>query len=119
MTPPTFSIGGIGGFPSATVETITFLPGGKTIQDGTGLGGVHAFTVTETGEVEYDPTKDGFFVGSGTSKLTVVGYDIIIDATALTPPMYFISGIGGFDSDTGQAVRTFRTVPVLSMTSKS
>ena len=100
MTSSTFFLGGIGGFPSATPVVLDLAPGIYTVQDGTGSGGVHAFTVTETGDVSYAPEKEPFFDGLNTPQLTVVGFDIIIDATALTPPTYFIGGIGGFPSAT-------------------
>ena len=98
LTPPTYSVGGIGGFPTATVGTFTFLPGGKSVQDGTGAGGVHAFEVTEAGEVSYAAEKEPYFDGLNTSQLTLVGYDVIIDATVLTAATYFIGGTGGFPS---------------------
>ena len=108
LTPPTYFIGGIGGFPSATLGTFTFLPGNKTVQDGTGLGGTQVFEVTEAGEVSYTAEKEPFFDGLNTSQLTLVGYDVIIDATVLTASTYFIGGIGGFSSST---VKTFTLLP--------
>ena len=108
LTAPTYFIGGIGGFPSATVGTFTFLPGGKDIQNGTGPGGNHAFQVTETGLITYAAEKEPFFDDLNTLQLTVVGYSVTIDATVLTAPTYFIGGIGGFPSAT---VGTFTFLP--------
>ncbi len=69
ITPPgSFFIGGIGGFPSATVETLTFLPGDKTIQDGSGL--LFDFEVLSGGSLDYDSGLEGILTGKGTSSLT-------------------------------------------------
>ena len=105
MTAGSFSLGGVGGFPSATVATFTLLPGVKSVQEGS--GGVHEFelTVTETGVVTYAAAKEPFLDGLGTSQLTLVGYDIIIDATASAAPNYFIGGIGPFLSATVDTIR--------------
>ena len=78
LTSSTFFVGGPHPFrtdyPSATPVVLDLDAGTYTVQDGTGPGGVHNFTVTETGDVEYDLlTTDGFFDGFGTSKLTLVG----------------------------------------------
>ena len=100
LTSSTFFLGGLGGFPSAAPLVLDLAPGIYTIQDGTGLGGVHNFEVTGTGDVSYAPEKEPFFDGLNTPQLTVVGFDVIIDATALTPPTYSIGGIGGFPSAT-------------------
>ena len=71
------------------------MPGVKQIQEGS--GGAHDFEVTETGLVTHAVEKEPFFDVSdvsGTSQLKLVGYDVIIDATAMTSPIYIISGIG-------------------------
>ena len=103
---PTYPVGGIGGFPSATVGTFTFLPGGKSIQDGS--GGVHEFEVTEAGDVTYVAEKEPFFDGLNTSQLTLVGYDVIIDATALVAAVFSLGGIGSFSTT---VVHTVTTLP--------
>ena len=105
LTPPNFFIGGIGGFPSATVATLTFLPGVKNVQDGSGEK--HFFEVTEAGTVGYEAAKEPFFDGSGTAQLTLVGYSVIIDATALTGS-FSIGGTGSFSTT---VTHTITTVP--------
>jgi len=103
LSSPIYIIGGIGVVtPGATVDTITFLPGVKEIQDGS--GGVHEFEVTETGVVTYAVEKEPFFDGSGTSQLTLVGYSIDIDATALVAPTFALSGVASFSKTSVQAV---------------
>jgi hypothetical protein len=96
LTAGTYSIGGIGGFPSATIGTFTFLPGLKSIQDGT--AGAHEFEVTEAGLISYGAAKEPFFDGLGTSELTLVGYAINIDATALVATEFFLSGSPSFST---------------------
>ncbi|MCH8811386.1 MAG: hypothetical protein IID07_06115 [Gemmatimonadetes bacterium] len=98
LTTSQFALGGIGLFPSATPLVLDLDPGPYTVQDLS--GGIHGFVVTATGLVSYAPEKEEYFDGAGTSRLTLVGYDVIIDATALTPPTFFIGGIGGFPSAT-------------------
>ena len=123
LTTSQFALGGIGLFPSATPLVLDLDPGPYTVQDLS--GGIHGFVVTATGLVSYAPEKEEYFDGAGTSRLTLVGYDVIIDATALTPPTFFIGGIGGFPapsmlrSPSYQASRMFRTVPVGSTCSRS
>ena len=96
MTAGLFSIGGTGVFPSATVVTLTSLPGLKSIQEGS--GGVHEFEVDEAGLVSYVAAKEPFFDGLGTSQLTLVGYSVGIDATAMTPGTFAIGGVGVFST---------------------
>ena len=86
-----FSVGGVGQFVPGTVG-LTFLPGVKSMADGS--GGVHAFEVTDVGEITYTTGKEPFFDGLNTSQLTLVGYEIIIDATALVASTFSLGGIG-------------------------
>ena len=102
LTAGTYSIGGIGGFPSETIGTFTFLPGLKSIQEGT--GGVHEFEVDETGLVSYVAAKEPFFDGLGTSQLTLVGYSIGFDATALVAAEFFLKGSPIFSTASVQSL---------------
>ncbi len=97
-----FSIGGIGGFSSTTVQSFTSLPGTKSIEEGS--EGVHFFEVTEADTIGYEAAKEPFFDGSGTSQLTLVGFSIDIDATALGPEEFSLGGVGLFSTDSVQTV---------------
>ncbi len=57
---------------------------------------MHEFEVDETGLVTYAAAKEPFFDGLGTSQLTLVGYSIGIDATALTSGSFSIGGVDVF-----------------------
>ena len=59
---------------------------------------MHEFEVDETGLVTYAAAKEPFFDGLATSQLTLVGYSIGIDATALTSGSFSIGGIGSFST---------------------
>ena len=83
-------------------------PGTYSVQDGTGLTGVHLFEVTEAGEVSYAAEKEAYFDGLGTSQLTLVGYSVTIDATALVASMFALDGIGSLSTD---VVQTLTTLP--------
>ncbi len=92
VTASTFSIGGIGSFPSDTPKVLDLAPGLYTVQESS--GGVHDFEITATGLVSYAASKEPFFDGLGTSQLTLVGYSVDIDATAMTAGQYAIGGLG-------------------------
>ena len=66
------------------------------MRQSSGSVGVHAFEVTIDGLIAYAPEKEPFFDGAGTAQPTVVGYDVVIDATALTSHNQTIGGIGFF-----------------------
>ena len=96
MTAPTFSLGGIGIFLSDTPVVLDLAPGTYTVAEGS--GGVHEFEITATGLVSYAAAKEPFFDGLGTSQLTLVGYSVDIDATAMTAGSFSIGGTGVFPS---------------------
>ncbi len=106
MTAPTFAIGGIGSFPSATPKVLDLAPGLYSVQESS--GGVHDFEITAAGLVSYAATKEPFLDGLGTSQLTLVGYSVEIDATAMTAGQYAIGGVGLSPSAT---VGTFTVLP--------
>ena len=106
MTASAFSIGGIGTFSSDTPVVFDLVPGTYSVQEGS--GGVHEFEITATGQVSYAAAKEPFFDGLGTPKLTLVGYSVDIDATAMTAGLFSIGGIGVFTTDT---VRTLTSLP--------
>jgi hypothetical protein len=116
MTAGSFFIGGIGGFPSATVHTFTFLPGTKSVQESS--GGVHEFEVeiTATGVISYAATKEPFLDGLGTSQLTLVGYSLIIDATALGSSDFSLGGLGPFSTAGVQTIIVLPGIKTFSHT---
>jgi hypothetical protein len=87
-----FSIGGEGTFTTDTPVVLDLGPGTHTVVDGS--GGTHEFEVTATGVVSYAAEKEPFFDGLNTSQLTLVGYEIVIDATALVASTFSLGGIG-------------------------
>ena len=95
VTAPEFALSGpqSGIFPSATPLVLDGTPGLYSIQELS--GGIHEFEIDGMGLVSYAPEKEPFFEGLGEAQLTLVGYDVIIDATAMTSPIYIIGGIGG------------------------
>ena len=107
LSAPTFSIGGVGGgsFSTDTPQVLDLAPGVYSVGESSSAN-THEFVVTATGVVtEAEPFLDG----SGTT-LTLVGYDVSIDATVLTAPTYSIGGGVGseFSTDT---VGTFTFLP--------
>jgi hypothetical protein len=77
---PSVSLDGVAYDATAPIAA-NLLPGQHTLTtDGTD---VTAFTVNADGTVSYDPSLEGALTGSGTAALTVNGYAVTLDATAL------------------------------------
>ena len=101
-----FLIGGLGFFETGVVQTLDLEPGAYVFAEQS--GGSFDFTVMANGTVDYANTLDGFVSGRGTTGLVVHGYDIMVDAAALTVPNFLIGGVGFRD---GTVVQTLTHVP--------
>lgn len=69
---------------SRTVEALSLEPGPYNFQVAGGFFADFTFRVTSDGTVDYDPPFQTFLEGKGTSKLTVKGFEVILDARYLT-----------------------------------
>ncbi len=76
-----------GELPHAPVA-LRLIPGNYRFEDDGGVGNAFAFSVTSAGAVSYAAAYDvgagGFVAGEGTSTLTVLGFAVTIDPSALT-----------------------------------
>ena len=97
LSPQGTKIFGIGPFDWDTPTEFTLIPGPYSLQVSNNS---FIFHVTASGTVDYDPALEGFLGGAGTNRLTVLGFTITIDTTALSPQGTKIFGIGPFDWDT-------------------
>jgi hypothetical protein len=73
---------------TATPFKVTVLPGVQSLLHGNGVGpsDIVAFSVDNSGAVDYDPSLNGVLSGRASSTLVVHGVTVQIDATALTMP---------------------------------
>jgi len=76
---------------ASTVHTLPLGEGSYLFRDR--FGNAVAFDVDASGLVQYDSALEPFLEGAGTSALTVVGYDIEIDARALTTSTFYLHAI--------------------------
>ncbi|HXJ34158.1 MAG TPA: hypothetical protein VMS22_08965, partial [Candidatus Eisenbacteria bacterium] len=96
MTAPSFNIerGNVAPLTStATVATVHLLPGAYG-EFNCGAGSESTsfpFTVTTAGLLDLNPSLDAYVSGRGTSTLTVTGFPITVDATAMTAPTFNIN----------------------------
>jgi hypothetical protein len=77
---PTVSLDGAP-FDASAPFVANLLPGAHSLT--TNGTDVTSFTVNSDGTISYDPTLEGALTGSGTTALTVHGYTVALDATAL------------------------------------
>jgi len=97
LTATSFVLGGVGWFPTDEVVSLNLDPGVYVLSDPS--GGSIRFEIMASGEVAYAPELEPFLDGLGSAQLTVVGYDIGIDATAMTAK-FSIGNIGYFEPTT-------------------
>ncbi len=69
---------------------------------------IGTFTVTDSGTVDYDASLEKIFTGRGSSTLTLLGYSVTIDASALVAQQFFLGYIGYFPN---QPAMTFQLAP--------
>jgi hypothetical protein len=90
LTMPDLSLNYAVNVATATPFTATLLPGAQSLLYNSGVGGagpdIVAFSVDNSGAVDYDPSLNGMLSGRGSSNLVVNGVTVKIDARALTTP---------------------------------
>ena len=110
-----FLITEVGQILDATIRQSVVLESGKNFhfQIQSGVLPDWTFRVNENGNVEYneefDITRGGFLAGRGTASLTLLGYEITLDARALSGGSVAMNVLGekfGFIS-----LKTFRMLP--------
>ena len=98
-------------FDSKVVQHLSLLPGAYSVYTGGGYvvapdGSLAAFTVKSDGTIDYDPALNGVFLGAGSTKLTVNGVPLTVDARSLTEQQMQLPGVTpSYDSKTVQALR--------------
>jgi DNA-directed RNA polymerase specialized sigma24 family protein len=93
-------------FDPRQIQHLGLAAGSYTLA-GPGRQAVLDFEITGDHRVTYDPALEGAFTGNGTSRLTVHGYRITLDTTAID---YSIAGISGLPQQTDRR-HTFRVLP--------
>ncbi len=78
-----------------------------------GAGNVMSCTLTvnSDGRWDYETACDGFLTGRGTSSLTVLGYQVFIDATRLSTNQFFHTNLITRNPFRSTEVQTFRLAP--------
>jgi hypothetical protein len=79
---------------NATVQSFALASGTYAFSDE--ANGAFSFDVDAGGLVSYDPAFETFLDGAGTATLTVRGFDVSFDATALTCPTFRIPHVTTF-----------------------
>lgn len=69
---------------SRNVQTLALQPGTYNFQVGSGYFADFTFSVTPEGTVDYDASFDAFLSGRGSSTLTIVGFQVTLDARYLS-----------------------------------
>ena len=75
-------VGETANLPTTTSHTVSLDVGTYSLVDVRGHR--FQFEVTSTGLVDYDDALEGFLDGAGTGQLLVRGFDLLLDARALT-----------------------------------
>ncbi len=105
------NFGAAGGGATNEVTTLHLLPGAYSFHaPASNATAQFDFTVTSSGTVDFDPGLDGYVSGRGTNMLTISGFPITINATALSATTFnldFGSAGGGSTSQ----VTTLRLLP--------
>lgn len=92
LTPPTFRVLTVTGpLSTAAAQTLELDPGEYVFSDE--ANGIFSFVVDAGGLVTYNPTFENFLDGAGTTTLTVRGFDLTFDATALTSPTFRVDHV--------------------------
>jgi hypothetical protein len=77
-------------FDSTVTQTFPLLPGDYKFQTGSGSFADFHFTVTSKGLVEYKKSFDKFIEGRGTSKLTLKGLKVTLDARYISSTVLYL-----------------------------
>jgi hypothetical protein len=89
-------------------HTIRLLPGQHSFEP-TSTATAVRFTTNLAGTLDYDPALSGFVSGAGTNSLTVRGFPITVDATAVDVTSYrILTDLGSLDN---LGPHTLRVVP--------
>ncbi|MFQ5719757.1 MAG: hypothetical protein ACE5IK_09410 [Acidobacteriota bacterium] len=98
---------------SSVVQAFTLVPlqGRYRIQVGGGNVGLFRWNLDNAGNLTYDTAHDGFLAGRGSHTLTVNGYPITIDATALGPGNFHVFNVFGLAPLPTAAVQPLTLVP--------
>jgi hypothetical protein len=113
LSPSTWSLTASegGGGSTSQVSTIRVLPGLYRFETPASHAGMtFHFTLGIDGILQFDPALDAYVSGRGTSALTVAGFPLTIDATALSHPDFNMLS-GGAGSGLSSQVTTFRFLP--------
>lgn len=106
LSATTMELPAIAFFASTPARTFALRPGAYTLRYYAGGDyGAVSFTVTPSAKVDFDPSLDGALSGRGTATLTVNGYAVGIDATALTAPLLDLTSVVTFPTSSPRAVR--------------
>ncbi|HMU41544.1 MAG TPA: hypothetical protein PKE31_21230 [Pseudomonadota bacterium] len=99
-------------FDARTVQTVALAKGSYNIQWASGYFADFVFQVTAEGTVDYDPSCDGFLQGRGTSRLSMPGLEVTLDAQyiALQQP-FGVLLVGEFTNDDWIVKKTVRLLP--------
>jgi len=76
-------------------ETLSLPEGSYLFQPGSGMVMFCSFSVSSPGVVDYSIACDGFVSGRGTSTLTIKGFHISVDATALSESGIYMASLAG------------------------
>ena len=108
LTSPTFRVLGVTSpLSTATTHSVTLAHDDYAFSDE--ANGIVAFFVDASGLVGYDPAFENFLDGAGTTTLTVRGFDVTFDATALTCPTFRVAHV--FDWASTGAVQSATMLP--------
>jgi len=95
--------------PTAQVAALALSPGQHTFSAPPSQASF-VFTVTSAGTVDFSSAFDAFVSGRGTSTLTVVGFPMRFDATALSADQFNLSSSTSLVASTA-SVATFQLLP--------
>ena len=113
LSAPSFNVNFGATAPTNQIHTIELTPGSYNFHSPpSSPNNLLAFTVTNTGTVDFDLSADAYAGGRGTSTMTVTGLPLTVDATALSSPDWSLLATGGGYGSTTQ-VSTLRVLPGL------
>jgi cysteine-rich repeat protein len=113
LSPNCFNLAyGAGGGPTTVLATLRVLAGTYEFDCPCAHPGTSfLFTVSTTGMLDFAAALDPYVSGRGTSTLTVMGYPIVFDATALSPPIFNLSHGAASGGHNTAVVTTLHLIP--------